>query len=286
MPCVTQTLPSSIPPTSPACPSLSLELPGGDPEWPPRRTTEAAPLQNPALCLRMTEENMTVDFIKLCKVTLSVEWSRFRTHCSRPELLSPTTRVAQCTQGNTGGKPGARQGFQSQLNSLLINSPSHGPQSPRLLAIGSAPRPGLSPPWNILTWMLSRLHRDGGLLHWQISVMLWLGKSRKAAIMVKLWRVMRTWAVIYLINTHSNVQKNHSVDWKYCELQGKKKDVSQKCCVFTYGSPKKKIWPFLRWLPANISAIFPCVSAHIKWFMSKYSLAGSQIAIMILIVCL
>lgn len=43
-----------------------------------------------------------------------------------------------------------------------------------------------------------------------------------------------------------------------------KKDVSQKCHVVTYGSPKKKkIWPFLRWLPANISAVFPlCFCSH------------------------
>lgn len=43
-----------------------------------------------------------------------------------------------------------------------------------------------------------------------------------------------------------------------------KKDVSQKCCVFTYVSPKKKKnLTFLRWLPANISAIFPlCFCSH------------------------
>lgn len=122
-----------------------------------------------------------------------------------------------------------------------------------------------------------------GLLHWQISVMSWLGKSRKAAIMVKLWIVMMIWAVIYLINTYSNVQKNHSVDWKYYDLQGKK-DVSQKCRVFTYGSPKKK--KNLTFFKMAASQHFSNVSAHTKWFMSKYSLAGSQIAIMIWVVCL
>lgn len=111
---------------------------------------------------------------------------------------------------------------------------------------------------------LSGLHRDGGLLYWHINVMLWLGKSRKAAIMVKLWRVMRIWAVIYLINTHSNVQKNHSVDWKYCDLQGKKKMLARSVMsLHMVHLKKKKIWPFLRWLPANISAVFPlCFCSH------------------------
>lgn len=111
-------------------------------------------------------------------------------------------------------------------------------------------------------WTLRWLHHKRGLLHWQISVMLQLGKSHTAAIMVKLWRVMRNWSVIYLVNTCSNVEKKHSVDWKYCNPWGRggeEKMLDRSIMplrMVHLKKKKKKIWP-LRWLPANILAMFP-----------------------------
>lgn len=80
-----------------------------------------------------------------------------------------------------GGKPGAWQVFQSQqpFHALSFS------WSPKPLGMGLAPRPGLSPPRNILTCTL-RLRGDGRFLHRQMSVMLWLGMSRKAALIVEL----------------------------------------------------------------------------------------------------
>lgn len=163
--------------------------------------------------------------------------------------------------GWVGLKAEARQGIwpPNSISSLSFISPSHSPQTPRPLGIGSAPCPGPCPPQNTLTGTLSRLCHGGGLLHWQISTALWLGRSCTAAIIVKSWRVMRIWAVIFLINTHSNVQKKPQRWMKILWSSGKKM-LARSIVPFHMAHLKKKKKPFFKMAPSqhfrNISFVF------------------------------
>lgn len=214
-------------------------------------------------------------------VTCFVDWIYFCSDLCRSHLL----RAPSETQG-TNLEPGGV--FGPSLDWQPSDKLFSWSQELRAVRTQSCPLSGQisSPKCPYVFWMFSWHCWNKRLLLLQISVTLWLGKTRTAVIMVKLWRLMRNWAAIYLINRYSNEQKKPVLTGNIAILRERKeKEISQKCHVFISGSPKKKkFWPFLKWLPDNVSVVFALGFCSHKVIYVQV-LSGSHITIMILIVC-
>lgn len=169
-------------------------------------------------------------------VTCFVDWIYFCSDLCRSHLL----RAPSETQGTNLEPDGV---FGPSLDWQPSDKLFSWSQELRAVRTQFCPLSGQisSPKCPYVFWMFSWHCWNKRLLLLQISVTLWLGKTRTAVIMVKLWRLMRNWAAIYLINRYSNEQKKPVLTGNIAILRERKeKEISQKCHVFISGSPKKK----------------------------------------------